>query len=236
MTFLQFETHEALYDRAAELVAEIGTEAIRDRGRFRVALSGGETPLPVYKRLASMPYARRLDWSAVEVFWTDERCVPASDGRSNVRAAQQALLDRVPIPADRIHRIAGEIDPLAAADAYELILREVLGEEGRLDLILLGMGADGHTASLFPRHQALTEVDRWVVPVHASADPPWRVTMTFPLINAARYVVFVVIGTEKAHSIRDLEAGKSLPASMVQPADGTLTFLVDEEAASLLME
>jgi 6-phosphogluconolactonase len=234
MTFLRFETQEALYDRAAERVAEIGTEAIRDRGRFLVALSGGETPLPVYERLASLPYARRPDWSAVDVFWTDERCVPASDARSNVRAAQEALLDQVSIPADRIHRIDGERRPLDAADAYELVLREVLGKEGRLDLILLGMGADGHTASLFPRHQALTEADRWVVPVHASADPPWRVTMTLPLINAARHVLFLVTGTEKAHAVRDLEVGKSLPASMVQPAHGSLAILVDAEAASLL--
>jgi len=236
VTIVRFDTQAALYDDAADRFARIGAEAIRDRGRFLVALSGGDTPRPLLERLASPAYAKRLDWSVVDVFWTDERCVPASHVQSNYRAAREALLDRVPIPTDRIHRIAGEIDPLAAADAYELTLREVLGKEGRLDLILLGIGADGHTASLFPRHQALTETGRWGVPVHAPADPPWRVTMTLPLINAARHVLFLVIGSEKAAAVRDLQEGEPLPASMVRPADGTLTFLVDAEAASLLAE
>ena len=231
MTFVRFETQEALYDRAAERVAEIGTEAIRDRGRFLVALSGGKTPRPLLEHLAA---SAGLDWSVVDVFWADERCVPASDEHSNHRTARVALLDRVPIPADRIHRITGEIDPLAAADAYELTLREILGKAGRLDLILLGIGADGHTASLFPRHQALAETGRWVVPVHASANPPWRVTITLPLINAARHVLFLVTGKEKATAVRDLQMAKPLPASMVRPADGSLTVLVDADAASLL--
>jgi 6-phosphogluconolactonase len=234
MTIVQFEAREDAYDEAAERVAEIGAEAIRDRGRFLVALSGGDTPRPLLERLASPAYAKRLDWSVVDVFWADERCVAPTDERSNHRTARVALLDHVPIPADRVHRIAGEIDPLAAADAYELTLREALGKEGRLDLILLGIGVDGHTASLFPRHQALTETGRWVVPVHAPADPPWRVTMTLPLINAARHVLFLVIGSEKAAAVRDLQKGEPLPASMVQPADGSLTVLVDAEAASLL--
>ena len=234
MTIVRFEARDDLYDEAAEQVTEIGAEAIRDRGRFLVALSGGETPRPLLERLASPAYAKRLDWSAVDVFWVDERCVAPTDERSSVRAAQEALLDRVAIPADRIHRIAGEIDPLAAADAYEVTLREVLGEERRLDLILLGIGADGHTASLFPRHQALTEAERWIVPVHAPADPPWRVTMTLPLINAARHVLFLVTGKEKATAVRYLQKGEPLPASMVHPADGSLTVLVDADAASLL--
>jgi len=234
MTIVRFEARDDLYDDAAERLARISAEAIRDRGRFLVALSGGETPRPLLERLASPACAKRLDWSVVDVFWVDERCVAPTDERSSVRAAQEALLDRVAIPADRIHRIAGEIDPLAAADAYELTLREVLGKEGRLDLILLGIGADGHTASLFPRHQALTETGRWVVPVHAPADPPWRVTMTVPLINAARHVLFLVTGKEKATAVRDLQKGEPLPASMVHPADGSLTVLVDADAASLL--
>ncbi len=234
MTIVRIEAREDLYDDASNRFARIGAEAIRDRGRFLVALSGGETPRPVYERLASPPHARRLDWSAVEVFSVDERCVPLTDERSNYRMAREAFLDRVTIPANRIHRIKGEIDPLAAADAYELTLREVLGGEGRLDLILLGMGADGHTASLFPKHQALTETDRWVVPVHVPADPPWRVTMTLPLINTARHILFLVTGKEKATAVRDLQEGEPLPASMVRPADGTLSLFLDSGAASLL--
>ncbi len=233
MKLVRFDTQEALVDRAAERVVRIGAEAIRERGRFLVALSGGDTPRPLYERLAA---SAELDWAAIDFFWADEWCVPPTDPRSNVRSAREALLDRVPIPADRIHRIAGELDPLAAADAYEIGLRRVLGADGRLDLILLGIGADGHTASLFPRHQALTETGRWIVPVHASADPPWRVTMTLPLLNAARHVLFLVGGAEKAAAVRDVVDGKPLPASMVRPTDGTVTLLVDEDAASLLGE
>jgi 6-phosphogluconolactonase len=233
MKLVRFDSRESLFAHAAERFVQIGAEAIRERGRFLVALSGGETPRPLYERLAA---SGELDWAAVDVFWADERSVPPTDPRSNCRSARETLLDRVPIPADRIHRIAGELDPLAAADAYEIELRRVVGADGRLDLILLGMGADGHTASLFPRHQALTEEKRRIVPVHASAEPPWRVTMTLPLINAARHVLFLVVGAEKAEAVRDLMNGKPLPAAMVRPTDGTVAFLVDEAAASLLEE
>jgi len=233
MKLVRFDTQEVLFAHAADRFARIGAEAIGERGRFLVALSGGKTPRPLYERLTA---SAKLDWGAVDVFWTDERSVPPTDPQSNYRTAREALLDRVPIPADRIHRIAGELDPLAAADAYEIALRSLLAEDGRLDLILLGIGADGHTASLFPRHQALTEAERWIVPVHASAEPPWRVTMTVPLIHAARHVLFLVTGVEKAAAVRDLVDGKPLPASMVRPTDGTVTFLVDDEAAALLEE
>jgi 6-phosphogluconolactonase len=233
MKLVRFDSREALFAHAAERFVRIGAEAIRERGRFLVALSGGETPRPLYERITA---SSGLDWAAVDVFWADERCVPPTDPRSNYGTVREALLDRVAIPEDRIHRIAGELDPLAAADAYEVELRRVVGADSRLDLILLGIGADGHTASLFPRHQALTEVERWIVPVHASAEPPWRVTMTLPLINAARHVLFLVTGAEKAEAVRDLVDGKPLPAAMVRPTDGDLTFLVDAEAASLLEE
>ena len=232
MTFNRFETTEALYDHAADLFVRIGAGAIEARGRFLVALSGGQTPRPLYEHLGSSAYS--LDWSKVDFFWSDERSVPPTDPRSNYRSAREVLLDRVSVPPDRVHPIEGELDPLAAADAYEVELRRVLGADGRLDLILFGIGADGHTASLFPRHQALTETERWFVPVHAPAEPPWRVTMTLPLINAARHVLFLATGAEKAVAVQDLVDGKPLPVSLVRPADGTVRFLVDEEAASLL--
>ena len=232
VTLSRFETTEALYDHAAGLFVRIGAGAIEARGRFLVALSGGQTPRPLYERLGSPAYS--LDWQKVGVFWADERSVPPTDPRSNYRAAREVLLDRVSVPPDQIHRVEGELDPLAAADAYEVELHRVFGADGRLDLILLGIGADGHTASLFPRHQALTETERWVVPVHTSAEPPWRVTMTLPLINNARHVLFLATGTEKAAAVRDVVDGKPLPASLVRPADGTVAFLIDEEAASLL--
>jgi len=231
MKLVRFDTQEKLFDHAADRAVRIGAEAIGDRGRFLVALSGGETPRPLYERLA---VREELDWSAVDIFWTDERCVPATDPRSNTRTVRETLLDRVPIPQERIHPIDGVRRPLDAADACEVELRRVLGADGRLDLVLLGLGAEGHTASLFPRHQALTETGRWIVPAHVSADPPWRVTMTLPLINAARHVLFLATGPEKAEAVRDLIDGKPLPASLVRPTDGELTILVDEQAASLL--
>jgi len=232
MKIVRFASCEALYNHAVAQVARIGAEAIAERGRFLVALAGGTTPRPLYERLASPTCA--IDWSAVDVFWTDERCVPAEDVRSNQKMAREALLGRVPIAAERIHPIDGALRPLDAADAYEVFLREVLGGDGRFDLVLLGVGADGHTASLFPRHQALAEDARWIVPVHVSADPPWRVTMTLPLIDAARHVLFLVAGAAKAPALRDLVDGKPSPASLVRPEVGTAAFLVDADAAALL--
>ena len=229
MRLTRFDDPDALFADASDRFVQIGAEAIRTRGRFLVALSGGETPRRLYDRLAA---SSELDWAAVDVFWADERSVPAGDPASNYGSAHRALLAKISIPAENVHRIQGELSPLAAADACEVELRRV-GADGRLDLILLGMGADGHTASLFPRHQALTEAGRWIVPVHAPADPAWRVTMTLPLINAARHVLFLVTGKEKAVAVRDLQEGEPVPASMVRPANGTLTLLVDAEAASL---
>jgi len=233
MKLVRFDSREDLFAHAADRFVRIGAEAIRERGRYLVALSGGKTPRPLHERLAA---SAKLDWAAVDVFWADERSVPPTDPQSNYRSARETLLDRVPIPADRIHRIAGELDPLAAADAYEVELRRVVGADGRFDLILLGIGADGHTASLFPRHQALTETERWIVPVHAPAEPPWRITMTLPLIHAARHVLFLVTGAEKAQAVQAVEEGSPVPAGLVRPTDGTVTLLVDEKAASLLME
>jgi len=228
--WIRFETAEALYRHAAVEVERIAADSVRARGTFHLALAGGRTPVPLYRRLA---VSTVLDWSAIHLFWSDERCVAPTAPESNYLAAT-ALLRHVPIPPERVHRIRGELDPLTAADAYEITLRRVLGANGRLDLILLGLGADGHTASLFPRHQALTEAERWFVPVHAPAEPPWRVTMTLPMINATRDVLFLISGPAKAPAVRAVEAGEPLPASLVRPMSGHVTFLVDAEAASLL--
>jgi len=231
MRLVRFEDPNALYDRAAAQIERLCAAAVRERSAFHLALSGGRTPHPVYCRLAS---SSALDWGRVHIYWSDERCVPPTDDRSNYRAAFEALLRQVSIPTGNVHRIVGEAVPVDAADGYEVVLHDRLGPEGRLDLILLGIGADGHTASLFPRDQALAESDRWVVPVHTSARPPWRVTMTLRLINAARNVLFLATGSEKAEAVRSVIAGKPLPAALVNPADGRVTLFADSEAASLL--
>jgi len=223
----RFPDSEALYGAAARLVETVAAEAIAARGRFRIALAGGTTPRPLYQRLSR---SERIDWPHVHVFWSDERCVPSEDPASNAGAARRDLLDRVPVPPSQIHRIEGEHRPIEAADAYEALLRRELGEDGRLDLVLLGLGVDGHTASLFPEQPALSEVHRWILPVRVDAQPPWRVTMTLPLIRRARNVLLLATGTEKAEVVSRIEGGERLPAGRVAPRRGRLTWMIDREA------
>lgn len=232
MKTVTFSSCEQLYDAAADLFIQRAQRSIAERGRFLVALCGGRDAVALYRRLGEPSASDRIHWASVHVLWSDERCVPPDDEASHSRAAHDALLDRVPVPPANVHRIDGERPPLEAADAYEVSLRELLGKEGRIDLVLLHLGADGHTASLFPRHQALTEIDRWILPVHVSREPPWRVTMTLPLINAARAVLFFVTGREKEDAVRRVLAGEDLPATRVRPTDGDLIWLLDREAAS----
>jgi 6-phosphogluconolactonase len=225
---------ERLALAAADRFVSLASAAIARRGRFCVALAGGSTPEPVYARLAQRPRAGKIDWARVEVFWGDERSVPPDHPDSNYRMAHQSLLDRVPIPEKNVHRIRGELPPQEAAAAYRLELQDHLGVDGRFDLILLGMGPDGHTASLFPGTDAVQEQEHSVVAVYVEKLDTWRVTLTLPVINAARQVVFLVGGEQKAHSLARVHAGEPLPAAMVEPADGQLSWLVDRDAAARL--
>lgn len=202
-----------------------------------IALSGGSTPRRMHEILAEHPH---VDWSKVHVFWGDERTVPQDHEESNFRMAKESLLDRVSIPDDQIHRMAGEKDPDAAAQEYERTISQVFGvsppEMPRFDIILLGMGADGHTASLFPGTQALKERDRYVVANHVPQQNTDRLTLTFPVLNAAKLVIFMVAGADKADAIKRClrEAGDAPPASQVQPTDGECRWLLDAEAAARL--
>ena len=215
-----FDRPEELFEAAVDRFVETATKAIRARGRFVLALSGGSTPVPVYGRLAGRG---DIDGAGTHVFWSDERCVAPEDPMSNFAAAKVALLDRIDIPDSHVHRIAGERPPNEAADAYEREVREVV-PDGRFDLILLGMGLDGHTASLFPEHPALLEAKRWFLAVHAPARPPWRVTMTLPLIERGRHVLFLLVGREKTRVFRRIEDDARAPAALVRPSDGTITW------------
>ncbi len=228
-------------DRLAQVAAKrfvaLASAAINERGRFVVALSGGSTPRPMYRRLAEEPQALAVDWSRVELFWGDERCVPPDHADSNYRMARRALLDGdqhdgVGIPDTQVHRIRGELPPREAAAVYRKELNAVLGEDGRFDLILLGLGTDGHTASLFPGTTAVEERGRDVVAVCVEKLASWRVTLTLPAINRARHVIFLVSGERKADALARIRAGDEAPASMVQPVEGTLTWLVDRDAAA----
>jgi 6-phosphogluconolactonase len=227
---------------AEEFVAQAGAAAAA-QGRFSVALSGGSTPRALYGLLASEPYRQRVDWSKVHVFFGDERCVPPDDSQSNYRMAREALLDRVLLPAENVHRPRGEIDPAQAADDYERLLREwfqprhAAAVAHTFDLVLLGMGDDGHTASLFPGTAAVRQCDRWVVAHFVEQVDMWRITLTPPVINAAAEVAFLVEGAHKASRLREvlqgpMEPGR-LPAQIIRP-QGRLLWLVDRAAAARL--
>lgn len=225
---------------AAEHFVTLAAEAMVIHGQFVVALSGGSTPRIAYTLLASDEFAARVDWPRVRVFWGDERCVPPDHPDSNYRMARETLLDRIPIPTENVHRMRGELSPDQAATAYQAELEAVLGAGGQFDLILLGMGADGHTASLFPGTAALHEQTRWVVAHYVDKLAAWRITLTPAAINAATHVIFVVSGADKAERLREVLAGPYqpdiLPAQIVRPADGRLLWLVDAAAVVHLRE
>lgn len=222
----------ALADAAAAHVEGILLGATDD-APARIALSGGHTPRATYQRLAARP----APWRRVEFFFGDERCVPPDDDGSNYLMAHEALFSRVPLSPDQIHRIPGELKPKEAAFAAEEDLRSAFGgqEPPVFDLIMLGLGPEGHTASLFPDAPELEITDRTMVPVHRPDLPqPWRVSMTLPVLNAAKHVMFLVDGEEKAPIVARAVAGdRTLPAGRISPA-GELTWLVTESAASAL--
>jgi 6-phosphogluconolactonase len=219
--------------RAGEVFVTESKAAIAANGAFHVALSGGSTPLPLYALLALPEWAARVDWSRVHIYWGDERCVPPDHPDSNYRLAHDALLAQVPIPAANIHRIRGEIDPAQAAEEYA---HEIDGV--RFDLILLGMGDDGHTASLFPGSPAIHEEMRRVMAQYVERLGVWRITLTPAAINDAAHVLFMVSGAGKAERLREVLRGPyrpdSLPAQVVRPKRGRLDWLVDRDAAARL--
>jgi 6-phosphogluconolactonase len=240
-----FPDSERLVHDAAEHLVRLASEAVVKNGRFVIALSGGSTPRSLYVLLASERYMRLIEWSRVHLFWGDERCVPPDDPRSNYRMAREALLDAVPLPLGNIHRIRGEDDAEVTAAAYERELRAFFGNTGEdgpprvgFDLVLLGMGGDGHTASLFPGMAAVTEQVRWTMAQHVESTSPWRITLTPVVINAAKHIYFIVSGTEKSERLRQVLEGpiqpEALPAQVIKPVDGQLIWLVDEGAARFL--
>lgn len=234
-----FDDIELLSEAAAELMIEIAQAAIERRGKFSVALSGGSTPRRLYALLAEEPFRDRINWKAVHIFWGDERCVPSDDPRSNARLAHELFLDRVPVAADHLHPILCDQDPFRAANAYEAELKAFFGQtHAAFDLILLGLGENAHTASLFPHSEVLREEERWVAAVYVAEQQMYRVTLTAPLINQAHTVVFLVSGSEKADVFqRVIEAEfnpDELPAQLIKPQNGQLIWLVDRAAAASL--
>ncbi len=228
---------ESLSRAAAALLVDQANLAVAARGRFSVALSGGATPRRTYELLAAPPLKDQAPWDRVHVFWGDERCVPPDDPRSNARMAKEAWLDRVPIPPGQIHPLNCADDPAAAARQYEAKLREFFaGQPPRLDLVLLGLGPDGHTASLFPGTPVLEEQERWAAAVYVAEGDLYRVTLTAPLINQAARVAFLVAGGAKAEVLREVLHGPRdparLPAQLIRPQNGELLWLADRQAAA----
>ncbi|HZI28002.1 MAG TPA: 6-phosphogluconolactonase [Gemmatimonadaceae bacterium] len=238
---------ERLAETAAHQFVAAANTAIEAHGKFTVALSGGSTPRKVYARLATEPFVSNLDWSRVHFFWGDERCVAPNHQASNFRMARETLLDHVPVVEANKHRIHGEDDPAEAALSYERILRRVFRTPigpprsaplARIDLVLLGLGNDGHTASLFPNGASLRASDQWVTAEYVHAVSMWRVTLTATVINAAAEVVFIASGSAKADIVRQVLQGPyrphELPAQLIAPADGRLRWLLDASAAAEL--
>jgi 6-phosphogluconolactonase len=222
--------------RAAEAAVRTINEAARGRGRCFLVLAGGSTPRTLYGLLASR-FKQEIPWSLVHVFWGDERYVPVSDSKSNYRMAKEALLDHVPCPAANVHSMPTHFaSPDAAARDYEATLRMFFaGERPSFDLVLLGLGPDGHTASLFPGSPVLTESTRWVRAVSVPADPPTRLTLTWPALTGARNIFVLVTGSNKAQALRRVvgEAPDEhlYPAARIRLADGSVIWWVDKEAA-----
>lgn len=228
----------ALADAAARRFVAAAGDAIAARGQFIVALSGGSTPRDTYLRLATEALVSNVMWSRVQVLWGDERCVPPDHVESNYRMARETLLDRVPVPPANVHRIHGEGDPATAARDYEATLRALLQTPAgaRIDLVLLGLGEDGHTASLFPGSAAVREQTRWVMATRAAPTSMWRITLTPAIINSAAEVLFLVSGAAKAGILRRVLEGprgsQELPAQAIAPSSGRVRWCVDAAAAA----
>lgn len=235
----------ALAARAARYFVEKTEQAVAAHGRARIAISGGSTPKAAFGLLGDpgQPWRTRMPWDKLDLWWVDERCVPPDHPDSNFRMTREALLDHVPLKPEQIHRIEGELDPEAAAARYESALRNGFRLEGaetpRFDLVQLGMGPDGHTASLFPHTQALHELSRLAVANHVpQATDTWRITLTWPVINRSSDVFFLIAGTDKTQILKDVFTGprdvERLPSQLIAPAGGILTLLLDQAAAAFL--
>lgn len=236
-----FPDLQALSEAAALVFIECCAQAITARGQALVALSGGGTPQRLYELLARSPYMEQVDWARLHVFWGDERCVPPEDIQSNYHQAREALLSRVLIPEKNIHRVQGELEPEEAAQAYAVTLRKYASAPlmwPQFDLVLLGMGDDGHTASLFPDSPVEMATPAEAVTGNYQGRPAQRVTLTPQVLNSARCVMFLVAGESKSATLADVLYGDyepaRLPAQRVRPPDGQLIWMVDQAAASRL--
>lgn len=244
VTYEVFPTGEDMAFASAKLFAKKVEEAVATRGIARIAISGGSTPQATFKILAdpSQPFLSTVPWDKLYLYWVDERCVPPTDPESNYGVCKELLLDKVPLPSENVFRMEGELDPEEAAAKYESYLRNSMKLEGAespaFDLVVLGMGDDGHTASLFPHTAALDAIGQLVVANHVPQKDTWRITLTWWVINHAREVAFEMEGPKKTDVLAEVLTGprdpERLPSQLIRPTNGKLLFLLDEVAAAKL--
>lgn len=232
-------TGDALSRELAEWITDDIETRLAAAGRYSLVLSGGSTPEKLYRLLATEPYLSRIDWEKMHLFWGDERYVPFEDERNNGRMAYEALIRHTTTPADQVHYMDTAMPAEASAQAYADLLRRYFGEgEPAFDLVLLGMGDDGHTLSLFPGSTLIDEQKAWVAAPFVPAQDMYRITLTAPIVNLSRHVAFLVTGEKKATVLQAVVRGpyqpKTLPSQLIRPAEGALHFFVDEAAGRLL--
>lgn len=234
MDITVFEDLDTLYKKAAETFVELAGKSIAKKDRFAVALSGGSSPKAIFSLLATGEYSQQVEWDKVYFFWVDERWVPLEDEKSNAKMTFETLLHRVPVNGDQIFPMYKEgTEPEDYAKEYEKQIRNVLGEEGVFDFILLGMGDDGHTASLFPGEKVLDEQEKWVDAYYLKPQEMFRITLTAPIINKAEHILVVAFGESKKHALNEVVNGEYnpqlYPLQLIRPKDGFM-FFTDEKA------
>ena len=228
-----------LSEDLASWISDCIQEVLKSQDRFTFVLSGGSTPKKLYDLMAASPYKETIPWEKLHFFWGDERAVPFEDDRNNAKMCYEELLDKVPVIAEQIHVMRTDIEPEASAAEYEKILKEYFGDsETTFDLVLLGMGDDGHTLSLFPGTKVIHEIESWVNTFFLAAQDMYRITLTAPVVNAAKYVAFMAVGTGKAETLKSVLEGETnldkFPSQIIKPENGELHWFVDEAAAALL--
>lgn len=236
MNITIFEDLEKLYKKAADTFVDLSKRSIEKKNRFVVALSGGSSPKAIFNLLATQDYSEKIEWNKVYFFWVDERWVPLDDDKSNARMTFETLLNKVPINKDHVFPMYEEgISPENYAKEYEQQIRNVLGDEGVFDFILLGMGDDGHTASLFPGESILDEHEKWVDAYYLKPQEMFRITLTAPLINKAENILVVAFGESKKHALNEVLNGeynpKLYPLQLIEKKGG-FQFFTDEKATS----
>jgi 6-phosphogluconolactonase len=234
-----YKDPDELSKAAAKWIADCIANTLKKQNRFTIALSGGSTPQKLHAILATSPYREQIDWSKLHIFWGDERAVPSEDNRNNAKMGYDTLLNHVPVPATQIHVMRTDVDPLVSAKEYEEILHGYFDNTTHsFDLVLLGMGDDGHTLSLFPGTDVVWEKEKWVTAFFLVSQNMYRITLTAAIVNQSASVAFLTTGAGKASALKEVLQGKfnpdKYPSQIIQPVNGALHWFVDKDAASHL--